>query len=75
MDYDCYEITGDILIHELLQLDMGCAPILLVYGLDCFGCMVSTEETLSEACEHHGIDLEAILNDLNRYFNEGSLYE
>ncbi len=75
MDNYNAEVTKDMVIADLLEIDEGVAPILMVHGLHCFGCAMSADETLEEACMVHGIDIDALLHDVNRYFNEGSLYE
>lgn len=40
--------------------------ILLGAGMHCLGCPASQAETLEEACEVHGIDIEDLLNELNK---------
>ena len=41
------------------------ADILLEAGMHCLGCPASQMETLEEACEVHGIDVEEVLSKLN----------
>ncbi|MFR5683768.1 MAG: DUF1858 domain-containing protein, partial [Clostridia bacterium] len=38
---------------------------LLEAGMHCLGCPASQEETLEEACDVHGIDVEELLEKLN----------
>ena len=40
--------------------------ILLSFGMHCIFCPVSQMETLEEACEVHGIDVEELLKELNK---------
>ena len=40
--------------------------ILLEAGMHCLGCPASQAETLEEACEVHGIDVEDLLKELNK---------
>ena len=40
--------------------------ILLQAGMHCIGCPASIEETLEEACMVHGIDVEDILEEINK---------
>ena len=42
------------------------ANILLDAGMHCLGCPASQAETLEEACEVHGIEVEELLNELNK---------
>ena len=52
-------------IGELLKEAPEKASILLEAGMHCLGCPASQEETLEEACDVHGIDIEEILEKLN----------
>ena len=52
-------------IGEILQIAPEKADILLEMGMHCLGCPSSQMETIEEACEVHGIDVEEILEKLN----------
>ena len=39
--------------------------ILLEAGMHCLGCPASQAETIEEACEVHGIDVEDLIKALN----------
>ncbi len=60
------EINKDIKIGELLQNYPEKAQILLDAGMHCLGCPASQEETIEEACEVHGIDVEELVKELNK---------
>lgn len=55
----------DIKIGELLEKAPEKAEILMEAGMHCLGCPASQAETLEEACEVHGIDVEELLEKLN----------
>ena len=60
------QITKDMLIGEILNIDMGVMPVLMGAGMHCVGCPASQGESLEEACMVHGIDadeMEAAIND------------
>ncbi len=57
--------TKEIKIGELLQIAPEKADILLEAGMHCLGCPASRGESLAEACEVHGIDVEELLKKLN----------
>lgn len=61
------EVTKDMKISEVLQLDKGIVPILMDAGLHCLGCPSAQLETLEEAASVHYIDLEKLINDINEY--------
>lgn len=52
-------------IGELLQNAPEKAEILLDAGMHCLGCPASQEETLEEACDVHGIDVNELVEKLN----------
>lgn len=52
-------------IGELLSQAPEKAELLLEAGMHCLGCPASQEETLEEACDVHGIDVEELLEKLN----------
>ena len=56
----------DTLIGDLLQKAPEKADILLEAGMHCLSCPASQMETLEEACEVHGIDVNEILEQLNK---------
>ena len=53
-------------IGELLENYPDKADILLQAGMHCLGCPASQMETLEEACEVHGIDVEELVEILNQ---------
>ena len=59
------KFNKDTKIGELLQVDPEKAEILMDCGMHCLGCPASQMETLEEACEVHGIDVEEVLTKLN----------
>ena len=60
------EIKKDMTIGELLEKAPEKADILLEAGMHCLGCPASQAETIEEACEVHGIDVEEIIEKLNK---------
>lgn len=59
------EINKDMTIGELLEKAPEKAEILLEAGMHCFGCPASQAETIAEACDVHGIDVEELIKKLN----------
>ncbi len=52
-------------IGEILKVAPEKADILLEAGMHCLGCPASQEETLEEACQVHGIDVDELLKKIN----------
>ena len=59
------EISKDTTIGEILEKVPEKAEILLESGMHCLGCPASQMETLEEACQVHGIDVNEIIEKLN----------
>lgn len=59
------QITKDTLIGDILKINPNSVPILLNMGMHCLGCPSSQGETLEEACQVHGVDVESIVEELN----------
>ena len=59
------EFNKDTTIGEILEKAPEKADILLEIGMHCLGCPASQMETLEEACEVHGIDVEEVVSKLN----------
>ena len=66
-------VTPEILIGELLRIDAeGIAPILMEAGMHCVGCPASAMESLEEACEVHGADVNELVQKINDYLAQKS---
>ena len=59
------KFNKDTKIGEILQVAPEKAEILIDCGMHCIGCPASQMETLEEACEVHGIDVEEVIEKLN----------
>ncbi|EHL10496.1 hypothetical protein HMPREF9624_01174 [Oribacterium asaccharolyticum ACB7] len=64
------EITKDMKISEILALNELIAPFLMQNGMGCVSCAASQAESLEEACEAHGIDVDDLTEDLNDVLRE-----
>jgi len=58
-------ITKDTTIGEALKQNPDIAPILLEMGMHCLGCPSAQGETLEQACEVHGVDVNDIIEQIN----------
>ena len=64
------EIKKTMNIGELMRLDPNVAPILMGFGLHCFGCPMSQMETLEEAAEVHGVDVDLMIEKIQEHFDK-----
>lgn len=56
----------DTIIGDILEQAPDKADILLEVGMHCLSCPAALGETLEEACEVHGIDVNEVLEMLNK---------
>lgn len=61
------QISKDMLIGELIQIDQGIISILLGAGMHCIGCPSAQGESLEEACMVHGLDANEVESAINEY--------
>ena len=61
------QVTKDMLIGQLLQLDPNMAGVLMASGMHCVGCPSSAGETLEEAAMVHGIDPDMLVEEIQNY--------
>ncbi len=59
------EITKEMYIGEILQMDRGFAEILMRAGMHCLGCPSSQMESIEDAAMVHGFDVNELLKQLN----------
>jgi hybrid cluster-associated redox disulfide protein len=60
------QITKESLISDVLRIKPEAAEILMRYGMGCLGCPSAQMESLEQAAMVHGIDLEKLLEELNK---------
>lgn len=61
------KITKDMTIGQVLDINEDYAEILMGFGMHCFGCPMSRMETLQEAAQVHGVDVDFMVQKLNEF--------
>ena len=61
------QVTKDMLIGDILQVDRGIGVILMQSGMHCVGCPSAQGETLAEAAVVHGMQVDELVNNINTY--------
>ena len=64
------KVTKDMMIGDVLRIDVNIAPILMNAGLHCLGCPSAQGETLEEAGMVHGMDIDVLIDEINRYLEQ-----
>ena len=60
------QITKDTIIGDILDIAPQAAPLFMSIGMHCLGCPASRGETVEQACMVHGVDVSALLAELNK---------
>jgi hybrid cluster-associated redox disulfide protein len=60
------KITKKMTIAEALKLRPEIAPILMAKGMHCLGCVIAQGETIEQAADVHGLNLDQLLKELNQ---------
>ena len=58
-------ITKDMTIQEVVENNPETIRVFLEHGLHCIGCAVARFENIEQGALAHGIDVDALINDLN----------
>jgi hybrid cluster-associated redox disulfide protein len=58
-------ITKEMAIGEVVEKFPQSVEVFLRHGLMCFGCAVARFENVEQGATAHGIDVDALITDLN----------
>ena len=61
------DITKDMTLYEVLQINPQIAPVFFEFGMHCLGCPISRGETVEQAAQAHGVDVNEMLQKLNEF--------
>lgn len=59
------QITKDTIIGDILDIAPQAAPLFMSIGMHCLGCPSSRGETVEQACMVHGVNVDALLEQVN----------
>jgi len=63
------QITKDTIIADILKIAPDSVPLFRSIGMNCLGCAMASGETLGQACDAHGVDVEDLLSKLTEFVN------
>ena len=64
------KIEKNTIIGDVLDIAPQAAPLFFAIGMHCLGCPSSRGETVEEACMVHGVDCDALLEELNKFVKD-----
>ncbi|MBD3367725.1 MAG: DUF1858 domain-containing protein [Candidatus Eisenbacteria bacterium] len=53
-------------IGDVVRKHPETVPVFMKHGLHCIGCAVAAFESIAEGAAAHGIDVDALMTDLNQ---------
>lgn len=59
-------ITKDWSITDIVEKYPETVEVLLNYGMHCFGCMAASFENIEQGALAHGIDVDQLMEDINK---------
>ncbi len=59
-------ITKNMLVGDVVKKHPEVVETMLENGMHCVGCHIATWETLEQAAQGHGIDINNLLKELNK---------
>ncbi len=62
-----YQIEKETVIGEVMINAPFTQPLFQAIGMHCMGCALATGENVEEACNAHGVDVDAFLKQLNAF--------
>ena len=63
------QVSKDMTIGEILNMNINVAPILMEIGMHCLGCPSAQAESLAQAAMVHGIDADLLVEKINAFLN------
>jgi hybrid cluster-associated redox disulfide protein len=60
------KISKEMTFNEVLRKHPDSVKVLKKYGMNCFGCLGAEAESLEYGAIAHGVNLDSLLNDLNK---------
>jgi hybrid cluster-associated redox disulfide protein len=65
-------ITKYMTIQEVVEKNPETIRVFMEHGLHCVGCAVARFENIEQGALAHGIDVDALIKDLNAKVGEGA---
>lgn len=59
-------ITKDMTIGEVVKMKENAPQVLMSFGMGCIGCPSAQAETVEDAAKVHGLNLQDLLDALNK---------
>jgi len=64
------QINKDTIIADILKIAPDSVPLFRSIGMNCLGCAMASGETLGQACQAHGVDVDDLLSKLTDFVKQ-----
>lgn len=64
------KITKDMTFKDVLQMSPEVVQVFMKYKMGCVGCAAAKFESVEQGAKAHGIELDALMRDLNAAIEE-----
>jgi hybrid cluster-associated redox disulfide protein len=65
-------ITADTLLTDMIEQYPETIQVCLQQRLYCLGCVISPFHTVADSAREHGVELQALLGDLNQALRQSA---
>ncbi len=62
-----FQIEKDTLIGDIVMNAPETMPLFQSIGMHCMGCAMASGESVEEACNAHGVDVDVFVKKVNEY--------
>lgn len=62
-----FRVTKDTIIGDIMDYDVSTSEYFMEMGMHCLHCPSARGETLGQACEVHGVDVNEMIEKLNAH--------
>ena len=67
-----YQVTKDTIVYDVMINAPQTQPLFQRIGMHCLGCAYATGESIEAACQVHGVDPDAFVEEVNAFIAENS---
>lgn len=62
-----FKVTKDTIIGDIMDYDVSTSEYFMEMGMHCLHCPSARGETLGQACDVHGVDVNEMIEKLNAH--------
>lgn len=67
-----YQITKDTIVYDIMLNAPVTQPLFERIGMHCLGCAFATGESVEQACNAHGVEVDPFVDEVNAFIAANS---